>query len=524
MYSLPKFTEKHGLAHTSRLLGRLGEPCYNKKVIHVAGSNGKGSVCAFLYHMLLTDGRSVGMFTSPHLVDIRERFQVNGELVGEEAFLAAYGRVSAAVSEMMEAGEPHPTFFEFVYAMALVIFEEADVEFVILETGLGGRLDATNSFPSPILSIITSISLEHTEILGDTIGQIAAEKAGIIKPGVPVVCLGADEETSGGAAVRAAWDETNGPDGTDGAAAHAAQSGTSGTDGTEGIVAAAARDAAAAAADRAAAARVIAARAAGIGSPLTMVCGENPGISEIKGNSIDFSYVSDYDSISCDFKGSWRINGHALYQVENAALAIEAMRTLGIMDDSTIQRGLDAAVWPGRMQEVCPGIFFDGAHNPAGMRVFAESARRLAGGDAHPPILLFSMVKEKDIEEAARILTEGMAWDEIVVTAIPEERGAAPRRLAEAFLKGGSPIDTTAIHADAAAGRSASPNISVIPDIAAAFAAAREKRKPDQKLFAVGSLHFIGDLMQLLGPAPETSFPAHLEQENRAEIVGTAPK
>ena len=187
LYGIPKFTKKHSLAHTQHFMELLGNPGNRCKVIHVAGSNGKGSVCCFLYHMLLSEGKTAGLFTSPHLIDVRERFQLNGDLCGEDQFLSAYARVKKTAEELERKGLGYPTFFEFIFAMGMVIFEEAGVEYIVLETGLGGRLDATNSVAHPVLCIITSISLEHTEILGDTIAQIAGEKAGIIKTGVPVV-------------------------------------------------------------------------------------------------------------------------------------------------------------------------------------------------------------------------------------------------------------------------------------------------------------------------------------------------
>ena len=180
LYGIPKFTKKHSLAHTQHFMELLGNPGNRCKVIHVAGSNGKGSVCCFLYHMLLSEGKTAGLFTSPHLIDVRERFQLNGDLCGEDQFLSAYAQVKKTAEELERKGLGYPTFFEFIFAMGMVIFEEAGVEYIVLETGLGGRLDATNSVAHPMLCIITSISLEHTEILGDTIAQIAGEKAGII--------------------------------------------------------------------------------------------------------------------------------------------------------------------------------------------------------------------------------------------------------------------------------------------------------------------------------------------------------
>ncbi|MCD8301069.1 MAG: bifunctional folylpolyglutamate synthase/dihydrofolate synthase [Clostridiales bacterium] len=476
LYDLPRFTKKNSLAHTARLMARLGKPCYDKRVIHVAGSNGKGSVCCFLYNMLLADGHTAGLFTSPHLVDIRERFQANGELVGEGEFLLAFRRVKEAADRMAKAGDTYPTFFEMVYAMAMLIFEEEKVEYIVLETGLGGRLDATNSFPAPILSVITSISLEHTEILGDTIEQIAAEKAGIIKPGVPVVYIGTAADGFPDMKTDTSDDGAQGRS----ASAHAASE-----------------------MPRSIAARVIASRAAELDAPAIPVdlSPASLTISEIRPNCIDFSYVSYYDNCDCD--KSWHVSGCALYQAKNAALAIEAMRTLGIMDDGAIQTGLYAAHWPGRMEEVASGIYFDGAHNPDGMRVFMESVRALTAKDTQPPLLLFSMVREKDIEESVKILTEGFSWSAIIVTAIPEERGAAVERLAEAFRSAGAGTDAagTPNVIMAGTGADAEAQLHIIPDPEDALMTAVGKRKPAQKLFAAGSLHFIGDLMTLLQAA-----------------------
>ena len=189
---IPKFTTKNKLEHTRKCLDLLGSPDKKRKIIHVAGTNGKGSVCAFLSTMLEEGGYKCGLFTSPHLIKINERFQINEEMVSDEAFLRAFLKIKALADELVEAGDYHPTYFEFLFLMGMVIFDEADVDLLVLETGLGGRLDATNSIVSPLACVITSISLDHVEYLGDTIEKIAAEKAGIIKNGIPVVAV--DEE------------------------------------------------------------------------------------------------------------------------------------------------------------------------------------------------------------------------------------------------------------------------------------------------------------------------------------------
>ena len=157
------------------------------KVIHVAGTNGKGSTCAFLTSVLREAGYSCGLFTSPHLVEINERFQINEVNIDNDTFLKAFEKVKVLADELVAEGSYHPTYFEMLFLMGMVIFAEAGVDYVTLETGLGGRLDATNVVEKPLACIITSISRDHTEYLGDTLEAIAGEKAGIIKAGVPVI-------------------------------------------------------------------------------------------------------------------------------------------------------------------------------------------------------------------------------------------------------------------------------------------------------------------------------------------------
>lgn len=188
LLQIPLWTrQKNSLEQVRDILVELGEPDVGLSILHVAGSNGKGSVCADLTAILTAAGYRVGTFVSPHLVEIRERFLIRGEMVGEERFQAVFERVLQVVRRMVPRGYCHPTFFEFLFFMAVILFAEEKVDYVILETGLGGRLDTTNIIRKPLACIITSISLEHTQYLGGTIPEIAGEKAGIIKPGIPVI-------------------------------------------------------------------------------------------------------------------------------------------------------------------------------------------------------------------------------------------------------------------------------------------------------------------------------------------------
>ena len=190
LYSLQRFGIKLGLENIQRLLDELGlqslrstrAPNTSIKVIHVAGTNGKGSVCAMIDSICRAQGCRTGLFISPHLVTFRERIRVNGEMIFEDAVADGL----TVIRDLIADWDPHPTFFEVTTALALKHFGDAKIDIAILETGLGGRLDATNAVQSDV-SVITPIGLDHEEWLGNTLAQIAGEKAGIIKPGVPVI-------------------------------------------------------------------------------------------------------------------------------------------------------------------------------------------------------------------------------------------------------------------------------------------------------------------------------------------------
>jgi dihydrofolate synthase/folylpolyglutamate synthase len=191
LYDLRLFGFKLGLSNTRKLASLAGNPQEHLRFIHVAGTNGKGSTCAMLESIYRAAGLRVGLFTSPHLVEFGERIQVNRQMMSQAQIVQSVKKLRSFLGEFREAESP--TFFEFITVMALCHFAEQQCDLVIWETGLGGRLDATN-IVIPLASVITNVQLDHQQWLGETLAQIAYEKAGIIKPGVPVVTAAAEPE------------------------------------------------------------------------------------------------------------------------------------------------------------------------------------------------------------------------------------------------------------------------------------------------------------------------------------------
>ncbi|MDD3745978.1 MAG: Mur ligase family protein [Anaerostipes sp.] len=183
---VPSFGKKSSLEHVQCILDVLGNPERDLKFVHVAGTNGKGSTCAMIESILHSCGVKTGLFLSPHVMKINERIQIETNDITDELFETCFEKVKAGVDTVVSNGGNHPSFFEFLFFMALLAFKKMNLEICVIETGMGGRRDATNVL-TPLVSVITSISIDHTEFLGSTLAEIAREKAGIIKPKVPVV-------------------------------------------------------------------------------------------------------------------------------------------------------------------------------------------------------------------------------------------------------------------------------------------------------------------------------------------------
>ena len=359
---------KPGLQTTFALDDHFGHPHQKYKTIHIAGTNGKGSSSHTLAAILQSQGYKVGLYTSPHLVDFRERIRVNGECVPEQY-------VIDFVEENRAFFEPlHPSFFELTTVMALKYFAEQEVDYAVIEVGLGGRLDCTNII-TPILSIITNISFDHTQFLGNTLAEIAGEKAGIIKPQVPVIYDGHQPEAS----------------------------------------------------------EVIEKRANELGSPAFALTEDMYEMQKNTREGIDFSFhCKYYNTVQLS------IPYIAPYQMMNASLAFFTMEQLRDVHKIPLEKlieGLKNTHWEGRMETVLPDVIVDGAHNADGVARFVETACHF--GKEHPITLLFSAVADKDYEKMIRTVSEKIRPRAVVATEVGGSRVVPATELAEFFKEDG---------------------------------------------------------------------------------------
>lgn len=469
LLSIPKFTTKHTMEDTCGFYRYMGSPCAESRIIHVAGTNGKGSVCTYLRSILEQCGHHTALFVSPHLVSIRERFLFDGSMVSEESFCAAFfdvaeklcayenGQVSSEGDALADAhGDSvftalrglsyHPSFFEMLFFMFLECRETAQTDYVILETGLGGRLDATNCMPRKELCVITRIALDHTEYLGDTTGEIAREKAGIFRELTPAVCLFSDEES-------------------------------------------------------AEAERICAGK---LHAPVEFVDSRDFKIDGITNKSIAFSYQSVYDNSI-----SFLLSTTACYQAENAALAIravevlarhekkDAVQTIRVRNEVSadgaakmpwrfeypsvdkLRKGIYAAQWEGRMEEVLPDVFLDGAHNEDGMRALLTTVKR-TGPDLNN-VLILAIVADKRYERMADMIAQSGLFFRVYVTSAGGERALAPEVLAEVLQQSGQ------------------AHCTIWKQPEQAFSQCIRERRGDERVYVAGSLYLIGRIKAYLG-------------------------
>jgi len=366
-------TAKFNLENISILAGSLGQPEKKYPSVHIAGTNGKGSTAAFLESILRHAGLRTGLYTSPHLERINERIRVNGEEIPDDAFAAVFSQIHSTIEELLAAGtlRAHPTFFECVTAIAFEYFAEADVEFAVFETGLGGRLDSTN-IVTPQVSVITRIDFDHENFLGHSLPEIAAEKAGIIKRGVPVVLAEQREEAR----------------------------------------------------------QVLLTRAHQLDAPVMQTATAFAADSQQMEDGRVRAVAREISS-GAQFKIAPQLAGH--FQLQNALNALAAARVLastGVpITDSAIENGIAAAVWPGRIEKVhaSPDIYLDGAHNPSAARELATFLQE--NFPNRKIIMVFGALRDKAVDEIAGILFPLAA--EVIFTEPHTSRSISASQLAE---------------------------------------------------------------------------------------------
>jgi dihydrofolate synthase/folylpolyglutamate synthase len=341
LYALQKHGVKLALANSVALMEIMGNPHLKFPSIHVAGTNGKGSTSAFIAAILQSAGFRVGLYTSPHLVNFTERIRINNIQIPEQKIIELAQRVRQGYQQWSPEGSGviSPTFFEVTTAMAFSYFAEEGVDFAVVEVGMGGRLDSTNVI-MPAVSVITNIDREHTEFLGDTLEQIAHEKAGIIKPGIPVVTGVAQPEVISVIESEAAMKKAT--------------------------VYRLSRDY------------------------------KPENVVSRRGQVFDYRGIStSYENVMITMLGR--------YQVDNACLAlaaIECLRASGVtVDGSAVRRGLKQTRWQGRMERVAqrPDIYLDGAHNPASMKELATTIRAMKS-EYRRIILVIGILGDKDYQ------------------------------------------------------------------------------------------------------------------------------
>lgn len=418
-----KFTSEPNLAHTRRYLGALGieEAKLKSKIIHVAGTNGKGSVCNYLYCLLQEKGHSVGMFTSPHLVSMRERIAINGEMISEDDFSEAFVKVKEVVeTHKHEKDWFHPTFFEFLFLMAMVYYQKKAPEYLILETGLGGLLDATNVFRYPVLTIITEIGLDHCAYLGNTFSEVATQKAGIIKDNVPLVFANKREEST----------------------------------------------------------CVILQQARKCQAKTVVIDKNVAKVENIAHKGIDFSFISRYyNNISL------HLNKIAPYQVENVAIALSAFEELFEMEDISIemmQNAILKANWPGRMEEILPDVFLDGAHNEDGIQAFLESVS--VDNTKGDRILIFSVVSDKAYYDMIGGIVSSGLFGKYIIAGLQDKRGTAISELQDVF-------ENCQILKENVIGKQT---------VREALQEGLKLRKQNDRVYVAGSLYLVGEIRRLL--------------------------
>ena len=450
-------SHKFDLAHMRALLDAMQHPERRFPSVLIAGTNGKGSTAATLASILHASGLKTGLYTSPHLIRINERIRVNGQEIGDDDFARLHGEVDAAAEKLVERGELpwHPSFFEMMTAIAFAHFAREKVEIAVLEVGMGGRLDATNVV-EPRISVITDISLDHQKFLGNTVGEIAGEKVGIIRAGGVVVTLPQQ------------------PEANDVIGNTILELGARGVSAVPYVppVSPGSGD-------------YLVAR----GETLRAVSDEEPLAAEhTKENAEDAKkYIYRYPLNVMKHQIVVETVLVGRHQLRNVALAIATAEELSkqgfvSITPHTIERGIRETRWPGRFQTVAPRpgwpeIVLDVAHNPAGAWAL-RSALSERYGD-RPLLFVFGAMRDKAISEMTEILFP--LAERVLATRAENPRSATPVEIQQAGARTGTEIELAA-------------------DAASALEQARKwaGARPENVIVVTGSIYLVGEAMQAL--------------------------
>ena len=378
LYSLQKFGIKLGLENIRKLLAALGNPerAFNFNCVHVAGTNGKGSTSAAIASIIRASGKKTGLFTSPHLMDFTERIKIDGDEITEEETVRLALEIKNVIEKVKNLQGLKPTFFEFVTAMALLYFRERNVEWAVLETGMGGRLDSTNVV-TPAVSVITPVGIDHKEFLGQSLKEIAFEKAGIIKREVPVV-LGPQKKE----------------------------------------------------------ALEIFSETAAYNSSALYLYGRDFGaaIKSSSAEGVEFDFFCSGADSHRGHDGRQGLSGlfsplAGDYQAANAAAAVMAAHIAGFHDDADIRAGLSKVALPGRLELVShsPEIRLDGAHNPEAAQALAGALKKFMLPAGRKLVLVLGIMGDKDMKGIMSALLP--LASKTIFTAPAYGRAASPGEL-----------------------------------------------------------------------------------------------
>lgn len=440
-------SNKFDLAHMRVLLGAMDHPEHAFPSVLIAGTNGKGSTAATLASILQASGLKTALYTSPHLIRVNERIRINGEEISDDTFAHLHGEVDRAAEKLVESGDLpwYPSFFEMMTAIAFAHFAREKVQIAVLEVGMGGRLDATNVV-EPLLSVITDISLDHQKFLGNTVGEIAREKVGIIRPGGVVVTLPQQPEANDVIGNTVLDLNVRG--------VSAVQYVPPVSPGSSNYFAS----------DKKA---------------LTVQSAEKVNENERS------SFIARYplQVMGKEILVETRLVGR--HQLRNVALAIAAAEELSKLkfpeiSPASIESGIRAARWPGRF-EVLPARFdrpetvLDVAHNPAG--AWALRSTLSDRYDGRPLIFVFAAMRDKAISEMAEILFP--LADRVITTRADNPRSASPEEIQQAGARTGAEIEAA-------------------NDVTAALNRASVLAQPGAVLVVTGSIYLVGEAMRLL--------------------------